>query len=97
MTNDWIPMDQYQDIMSCAVKKCRDDKGFVEIHAQLDRTREHLIRNVEDFDLVIKDTESAIVERKRELEEHKGQAIYGPQQWRMGNDGAYIMKGRSFA
>ena len=68
MTNDWIPMDQYQDIMCCAVKRCRNDKDFIEVHKQLERTREHLIRNVEDFDVVIRDVEGLVVERKRELE-----------------------------
>lgn len=91
MTNsDWIPIDQYQDIMCCAVKRCRDDKGFIEIHKQLERTREHLIRNVRNFDAVIKDVEALVVERRRELEKPTIED-YGPQLWHMGNDGAYIM------
>ena len=97
MISGWIPMDQYQDIMYYAVKQCRDDKDFDKIHKQLEQTRVYLIRNVENFDVVIKNVEGLVVERRKELEEleeleeHKS-AIgdYGPQQWRM-VDGAYVM------
>ena len=86
MMDGWIPMDQYQDIMCCAVKRCRDDKGFSEIHKQLERSSDQLICNVEDFDVVIKDIEALVVERRRELERHEQTMLLRLKELRAGRD-----------